>query len=414
MKLHYLIIGGGVAGTTAAETIRAQDIHADITIVSDEPHRFYSGIMLSKPNFFLEKIPFDSVWLKDEAWYKKNRITFVSNRRAVSLDTHNKTVTLDDGKELHYDKLLLAMGTGVHTLKIPGSNKKNIFYLRTLDDAQSIIAQIKHSKKAVVIGGGFIGFEMCDILHLAGVEVTVIVREPYFWQSVLDEKSGHIIEDALERNKIKIIHNANIEEIIGSESVLGVKLSDGTVIDTDMVIVGIGNTYPVEWIKNAGISTISGVIANEFLETNKKDVWVAGDSAEFMDVTLGEHIQLGNWTNAQQQGKVAALNMLASSGIGTRIPFCLVSFYTAYGFDTAIAFVGDIRKKDRTIIMRHFPELNACECILLKDNKLVGATLINYTKELSVIAKLIDKGVSVLDKEKELLDLTFNLKELLS
>ena len=411
--MKYLIIGGGAAGTTAAETIRAHDKKADITIVSDEPHRYYSRIMLSKPNFFLGKMPFDSIWLKDNAWYKKNKITFVSGRKAVSLDTHKKTIVLDDGIELNYDKLLIAVGGGARTLDVPGSDKKNFFYLRTLDDARSIIARIKHSKKAIVIGGGFIGFEMCDMLHSAGIEVTVIVRKPYFWQTALDEESGHIIEKALEKNKICIIRNAQVKEIIGDTAASGVKLSDGTMIEGDMIIAGVGITYPVGWVKNADITTASGILANEYLETSARDVWTAGDVAEFTDVTLGERVQLSNWANAQQQGKTAALNMLASSGIGSRMPFRLVSFYTAYGFGTAVAFAGDVRvTQDRTVITRRFPELNACVRLLAKDGRLVGATLVNHTRELSAIAKLIGNGTIITGKEQELSDPIFNLTSL--
>lgn len=412
MSSHYLIIGGGAAGTTAAETIRAHDKKTDITIVSDEPHRYYSRIMLSKPNFFLGKIPFDSIWLKDDAWYKKNKITFVSGKKAMSLDTHGKIVVLNDGIELNYDKLLLAVGGEARTLDIPCSDKKNFFYLRTLDDARSIIAQMKRSKKAVIIGGGFIGFEMCDMLHLAGVEVTVVVREPYFWQTVLDEESGHIIEKALEKNGVRIIRNAQAKEILGDAAVSGVKLSDGMTIEGDIIIAGVGIVYPVGWVKDAGVATASGIVANEYLETSARDVWAAGDAAEFTDVTLGERVQLGNWANAQQQGKTAALNMLSSVGIGLRVPFRLVSFYTAYGFDTAVAFAGDVRSQDRTVITRRFPELNACVRLLAKDGRLVGATLVNHTRELPAVAKLIGNGAIITGKEQELSDPAFNLSSL--
>lgn len=411
-KTEYLIIGGGAAGTTAAETIRTHDKKAGITIVSDEPHRYYSRIMLSKPNFFLGKLPFNSIWLKDDAWYKKNKITFISGKKAVSLDTHGKIVALDDGIELNYDKLLLAVGGGARTLDIPGSDKQNFFYLRTLDDARSIIAQIKHSKRAIVIGGGFVGFEMCDMLHLAGIEVTVIVREPYFWQTVLDEESGHIIEKALEKNGIHIIRNAQVKEVVGDSAVSGVKLSNGMMIEGNIIITGAGIVYPVGWVEDAGVVTASGIIANEYLETNVLDVWTAGDVAEFMDVTLGERVQMGNWMNAQQQGKIVALNMLASSGTGSRMPFRLVSFYTAYGFDTAVAFAGDVCAQNRTVIVRRFPELNACVRLLAKDGRLVGATLVNHTRELSAIAKLIGNGAIITGKEQKLSDPAYNLSSL--
>jgi len=174
-KIKYLIIGGGVAGTTAAETIRQNDPTGSCMIVSDEPYRLYSRIMLSKPNFFLEKIPFDRIWLKTEEWYTQNNITLTTGKKATKLDPQKKTITLDDGTEVAYEKLLLATGTCVRPWSIPGSDKEGVFYLRTLDHAKQIIAKVKSAKRAIVVGGGFIGFEMCDMLRLAGVDVTLIL-----------------------------------------------------------------------------------------------------------------------------------------------------------------------------------------------------------------------------------------------
>src|SRR3989338_6224558 len=160
-KVKYLIIGGGVAGTTAAETIRQNDEDGDILIVSDEPYRLYSRIMLSKPNFFLGKIPFDQIWLKQESWYEEKRITLASGKSAVGLDAKNKIIRLDDKTEIRFDKLLLAVGGCARKWGIDGAEKTGIFYLRTLDDAKAVIGGEKSSRLAVSVGGGFISFEMC-------------------------------------------------------------------------------------------------------------------------------------------------------------------------------------------------------------------------------------------------------------
>src|SRR3989338_4895071 len=188
-KIKYLVVGGGVAGTTAAETIRQKDDAGTIAIVSDEPYRFYSRIMLSKPNFFLEKIPFEQVWMKDAAWYEKNRVELLAGRKAVKLKTAKKAITLDSGDILNYEKLLLAIGGCARPWQLAGTEKRGIFYLRTLDDAKNVISTVKTSKQAVSIGGGFISFEMCDMLRLAGIDVTLILRESYFWEPILDETS---------------------------------------------------------------------------------------------------------------------------------------------------------------------------------------------------------------------------------
>ena len=408
-KIKYLIIGGGVAGTTAAETIRQQDPTGSCAIVSDEPYRLYSRIMLSKPNFFLEKIPFDQIWLKSADWYTQNNIMLIAGKRATALDTKAKTVTLDDGASIAYDKLLIAAGSCVRKWDIKGADKQNIFYLRALDDAKQIIAKVKTTKRAIVVGGGFVGFEMCDMLRLAGIDVTLVIREPHFWDPLLDELSGKRIEAALERGGVKILCNSLVTEAVGGDAVQGAILHNDSVLPADMIVVGIGTYCPLDWTAGSGITTNRGIITDEYLTTNASDVWAAGDGAEFNDVILGEQIQLGNWANAQMQGRIAARNMC-----GAHEQFRLVSFYVTGGFGITIAFAGDIRPAEgREIVARNAADGNSLSRIILKNGKIIGATMINNTKELAVITKLIEKGAPMEHNRDKLLDPLFDLKTLL-
>ena len=408
-EFAYLVIGGGIAGTTAAEVIRQNDANGEIAIVSDEPHRLYSRIMLSKPNFFMERIPFDRVWLKTDSWYAENKITLLLSKRAVLLDAGKKEIHLDDGEILRYGKLLLAVGGCARHWNLPGGDKKGIFYLRTLDDARAIIAAVKSAKHAVSVGGGFVSFEMCEMLRLAGIDVTLLLRESYYWEPLLDQTSGKMIETALEHGGVKILRNTETKEIIGGENAEGIVLSSGERIPADMIVVGIGVVCPFEWVEAAGINVNRGMLANEYLETNLPDVWVAGDSAEFQDVILAERVQLGNWVNAQMQGRVAGLNM-----VGKKEPFRLVSFYTTQGFGITIAFVGDVRPgPDRKVISRGPDASGSYGRIIIKDGEVVGATLINRTQELATISKIIEKDIKVADHESDIANTAFNLSDLI-
>lgn len=408
-KTKYLIIGGGIAGTTAAETIRQQDPTGSCAIVSDEPYRLYSRIMLSKPNFFLEKIPLDQIWLKQADWYTQHIISLIAGKKAVALDTGAKTVTLEDDTTIAYDKLLLAIGSCVRTWEIKDAEKQNVFYLRTLDDAKQIIAKVKTAKKAVVVGGGFVGFEMCDMLRLAEIDVTLVIRELHFWDPLLDEPSGKRIEAALEHGGVKILRNSLVKEVTGSDAVQGVMLHNDIIVPADMIVVGIGTYCSMEWIAESGITTNRGIITDDYLATSAPDVWAAGDGAEFKDVILGEQIQLGNWANAHMQGKIAARNMC-----GAHEQFRLVSFYVTSGFGITIAFAGDIRPAEgRKIIPRTTADGNSLSRIILKDKKIIGATMINNTKELAVITKLIEKGADMEHNEDKLSNPLFDLTTLL-
>src|SRR3989344_7918772 len=408
-KARYLIIGGGISGTTAAETIRRSDPTGSIIIVSDEPYRLYSRIMLSKPNFFLEKIPFDQIWLKKESWYTENNVQLVLGKSAVRLDSQVKTVTLNTGEKLRYEKLLLAVGGCARRWELPGAEKRGIFYLRTLDDAKTIMAAVKTVKHAVAIGGGFISFEMCDMLRLAGIDVTLLLRESYFWEPMLDETSGRMIEDALEKGGVKIMRNTEVSEIIGENAVEAVITKKGEKIPCQIASVGIGVFCPFTWVAEAGVKVNRGILSDEYLETSVPDIFVAGDSAEFKDLVLGEQIQLGTWVNAQMQGRTAGLNMTGAKNL-----FSMVSFYTTQGFGITIGFVGDVRpEKDRLIISRGSKEMNSYARLLLKDGKLMGATLINRTQELGPLSKLIEKRTNLAGKESELADVSFSLANLL-
>ena len=410
MELYkYLIIGGGVAGTTAAEVLRKNDKDGSIAIVSDEP-RFYSRIMLSKPNFFLEKIPFDNVWLKQKEWYEQNQINFIEGVTAKKLDSTAKTIELSDGKILQYEKLLLATGGEARPWPLLGANKKGICYLRDLSEAEVLMESVKTAKQAIAIGSGFVSFEMCEMMRLAGLQVALIMREPYYWYPLLDEESAKMIEACMEKGSVKILRGSEVSEILGDDKIEGVVLKDGTQIPCQLALVGIGLVCHLDWIKEAGVEINKGILANEYLETNVSHIYAAGDVAEFNDLVLGERVQLGNWVNAQMQGRTAALNML-----GSKTQFRFVSFYTAQGFGLNIAMSGDVRvKPEYKIIKRGSPESGSFARIIVDTkDEIIGATFINRTQDMSTINKLIESDFKVSGHESELSDPNFDLKSLL-
>lgn len=428
----YLIIGGGAAGVSAAETIRQNDQAGSLAIISDEEHPMYSRVMLSKPNFFLGKIPFGQIYLKGMEWYSDNKIDFIGGKKASELDATNKSVSLSDGSKISYGKLLIATGVEARKWSVPGADKKGIHYLRSLADGMAIMEHIKKAKSALTIGGGFISFEMADLLKMAGIDTSMILRESYFWEPILDERSGLMIENAMTKGGVKLIKNAEVKEVIGGENVGGVILNrapaiqgahinNGSPIEADnenpgsfpkklpcdMIVCGIGVVNPVSWLKDS-VATNRGILADEYLKTNAPDVWTAGDIAEYNDLLLEEHVQMGNWVNAREQGRIAGLNMSLEHK-----PFKFVSFYTTQGFGISIAFVGDVSpESDRTVIPRGSPEMNSYARIIIRNGEIEGATMINRTGEMASISKLIETNMKVAGKEKELGDADYDLKKL--
>jgi NAD(P)H-nitrite reductase large subunit len=407
-KFKYVIVGGGIAGTTAAETIRQIDPDGSIVIITDEPYPLYSRPTLSKPFFLSENPPRVNVWLKDPDWYEKNRIVLASGKSATALDVAAKTVTVGD-ESFGYEKLLLVLGAHARRWTTPGAGKKGVCYLRTLDEAKVIAGVMKTAKHAVVIGSSCVAFEAIEDLRLTGIEVTVIMLERYFWEPMLDEEGGRIVEKALADAGVTIMRQSEVKEVLGGENVEGVITKNGEKVDCDMILCGIGVVFPVDWVKTAGVNVDRGIVVNEYMETGAPDVWAAGDAAEYNDIVISGQCMAGNWMSAREQGRISGLNMA-----GKRESFKLVSFYTSHGFGLNIAFGGDIRLlSDRTTIGRGSAESGSHTRLILHDGKIVGVTLVNRVFELGTIVKLIGNRADVSTKLKELADPEFDLKQLL-
>ncbi len=384
-QFTYLIIGAGVAGTTAAETLRGLDANAPIAIVGDEPYDFYSRIALSKENYMLKKLPEEAIWLKKPSFYTEKNITYFKGRVATSLDPKQKKVALDNGETLGYEKLLIAVGGTPRCWTLPGSDKKGIHYLRRLDDARGIMADFETIKEGLLIGGGFISFELADIMVKRNIKATVMLREPYYWANLLDEESGRLIEDVLKKNGVDIIYEEEVVEVLGGEHAERVRTNKGRIIPASFIAVGIGIMDCLAPFRPSGIELGRGVLADKFLATNIPDVWTAGDCAEYLDVIFGERVQLGNWANAMLQGRCAAQNMF-----GKKTEFKALSAYTTTGLGMTICFVGDIRvTPEKKVIERGSRASGKYTRIVTLENRVVGAMQFNMTPELPWISKLI-------------------------
>jgi NAD(P)H-nitrite reductase large subunit len=422
-KFKYVIVGGGIAGTAAAETIRGKDADGSIVIITDEPYPLYSRVMLSKPFFLSGKDPKADIWLKTQDWYETNRIALVSGKSATALDVTAKAVTVGGlpaksfsedkslaGETFGYEKLLLALGAHARKWNVPGAGKKGICYLRTLDEAKEIVAAMQTAKRAVVIGSSNVAFEVIENLLSAGIAVTVVMLEKYFWEPMLDEEGGRIVEKALTDAGVEIMRQSEVKEVLGGLNVEGVVTKNGEKVDCDMILCGIGVVFPVEWAKAANVDVDRGIKVNEYLETSAPDIWAAGDVAEFNDVILEEQYMAGNWMSAREQGRVSGLNMA-----GGRECFKLVSFYTGHGFGLNVAFGGDIRLlPDRTAVGRGSAESGSHTRLILRGGNIVGVAMVNRINELGTIVKLMENRIDVGAKQKELADPEFDLKQLIA
>lgn len=386
--MTYVIVGGGIAGTTAAEELRKLQPDAEITIVSEEQHPCYSRVLL--PHYVKGKIPREKIFLKKETWYAEKNIEWITGERVVSFDPRNKHVVLESNRELPYDKLLIASGGEIRPLV---EDVRGVSYFRTADDADhmlQLIRELPAGTMGAVYGGGFIACEYINIFKRFEVPCVVAHRGPHFWSRILDAESGALIAKKLAEGGVKVISNATLQGFTGEDHVEAM-ITDKEAVACSMVGAGIGIAPELSWIKDAGVEVAHGVRANEYLETNIPDVFTAGDVTEFFDLTVGRHRMAGNWMSAQTQGRTVAKTMA-----GERTEFKLVSSYSTNVLGLEIIFIGDTDRAAATEV-RTFGsvELGGVTQLFARDGKVVGATLVNRNHDRAAITKWISEGTDI-------------------
>jgi NAD(P)H-nitrite reductase large subunit len=384
--MKFVIVGGGIAGTTCAEELRKLDPNAEITILSEEQHPIYSRVLL--PHYLKAKIPRERVFLKPADWYQKQNIEWLPGVRVEKLDVTNRFALTSEGRELPYDKLLLATGGEIETLP---EDRRGVSYLRTLDDADHLIqlSADRHHSEAAIYGGGFIACEYLNYFAHLGWPTTIAFRGPHFWSRILDAESGKLLNEHIRSRGVTVLPETTFEGLVGEHDLEAVSLrgpQGRSNLRCSILGVGIGIRSELSWIAESGVEVGRGVRANEYLETNVPDVWTAGDGAEFFDVVVGHHRQVGNWMNAQMQGRVAAKNM-----VGEKTAFRLVSSYSTNALGLEIIFVGetDPKQADETRVFGSAAEGGVTN-VFLKMGKAVGATIIGRNKDRAPVTKAID------------------------
>lgn len=422
----FLIIGGSAAGTTAAEVIRTLAPQATITIVCDENHEEYSRVLL--PHYIRHKVNREQVFLKKPEWYQDKLIELIKGTKVTKLDSKGHKVTLSSGEDYQYGKLLIAIGGYVNKLNVPGTDLGNILYMRTVEDADKIIEVASKSKRAVVVGGGFIGLEFTSCFAMNGVrDVTVLVMEPYYWQGKLDGDSSRVLANTLAKNGVKILTNEEVDRFDprireDDKGTVGVvKTKSGKTFEVDVVGVGIGIKSDLSWLERSGIEINRAIVTNEYLETNLPDVYAAGDCAEFNDLIFNRQHIMGNWANATSQGSAVGKTMAhsASSGqAGQRTVFDTASSYSINFFDGACSFIGvtDDKFADE-VISRGSVGGGKMTRIFVKTidgvMRVVGATIINNPAEVSPLSMAVKNRIDIVSNKDKLSDQNFDLKGLI-
>ena len=395
---NIVIVGASLAGTRAAETLRAEGFSGSITMVGDEPHKPYDRPPLSK-NFLAGEWDVDRIALRKPEALEELQLTWKLGAPATSLNTNESTLTLATGETISYDGLIIATGGVVRRLP-QQPTLAGIHVLRSIDDAEGLRAELNEGTRVVVIGAGFIGLEAAATATKRGATVTVLEGLDAPLIRALGPQMGSAIGDVHTRNGVTIRCGVSVASINGTTRVESITLATGEVVPADVVIVGIGVAPATSWCEGSGLTISDGIVCNAQLNAGPKNVYAAGDVLRwpnhfFTDVE--ETMRVEHWTNAAEQGAHAAKNLLAALNNTEQAPYEAVPFFWSDQFDARIQFLGRVTKDATAQVVAGNPAEGKWCAMYVANNRLVGVLGVSMPKLVMPSRVLLSTHTSVED-----------------
>ena len=364
------IVGGGLAGATAAGELREQGFAGAITIYASEPHLPYERPPLSK-SVLLGKKPIESAYVHDGAWYDEHDITVKAGTAVTAISVDDHTLTTADGESV-FDRLILATGSSPRHLRLADESASSVHYLRTIEDNQELVAGFGEGRSVVIVGGGWIGLEVAAAARLSGCAVTVYEAADLPLLGVLGPEVAQAFAD---------LHRAH-----GVDLRLGASVTAADLADADLVVVGIGVAPNVELAEKAGLDVDNGVLVDAMLRTSHPDVFAIGDIAKHDHPVLGRRIRVEHWDNAIEQGKTAAHNILGAGERYVRQPY----FFTDQ-YDLGMEYVGNVGPDGYDDVVIEGDLAGAFRAFWLKDDVVAAAMQANDWDASDVIKDAVGK-----------------------
>jgi NAD(P)H-nitrite reductase large subunit len=407
MAESYVIIGDGVAGSSAAETIREEDPGAEITVVTEEGEPLYNRILIKE--FAKGKLPEAPLSIHDEEWYADRDIDLRLNTVVTRLDIDAKAIHTHEGEEIGYDALLLAVGGTPAQLPVENSDADGVHHFWTFQDARRIAEHASDADRGVVVGAGLLGIDFAAICGAQGVEADYLMRGECWWRYALSPEGAEIIHDGMRELGVTPRLESGVDrfETDGEGSLVAAIDSNGERYEAEFAGVAIGLSFNTELLEGTGIDTDGGIIVDEHMRTNLEDVYAAGDVTRFHDVILGERTQNGSWGSAKEQGTVAAANMVNGHGSET---FRWVPSYSITHFDFPFMSFGHPTIGDDTVDRRYSD--SEYRQLSFKNGKLIGGVLIGDLAPQSAYKSLIREERPVADQKEVLLAERVDVDEL--
>ncbi len=376
-----VIVGGGAAGFAAAEMLRREGYQQPVTMISADDAGPYDRPNISK-DYLAGTAPEEWIPLRPPDWYAGTRIDLLTQRRVVRLRPDERSVELDDGSRREYGALLLATGASPVKLDIPGAGLPHVHYLRTLADSRAIIGRATQARQAVVVGASFIGLEVAASLRTRNLEVHVVAPDAIPMQRVLGPDLGRFVRKLHDEHGVQF----HLGQTLASIDERSVTLKDGTRLDADLVVVGIGVRPNVELAQQAGLRLDRGVVVDEYFRTSAPGIWAAGDIVRWPDRYTGAAIRVEHWVVAERHGQAAARNI-----IGQNQPYTAAPFFWSAHYDVSIRYVGHAQEWDEVQVVGSLPDRD-CLVGYRKNGKTLAVASINRDAESLKIQVAMDRG----------------------
>jgi len=377
-----VVVGGGQAGAQAIDTLRREGFTGRLLLIGDEPELPYQRPPLSK-KYLSGELTADRLPFRHRAFYEEHRVELRLGLQAVALDPGARRVELADGEVLSYDRLLLALGSSVRRLICPGADLPGVHYLRTVADVMLIRAAIKPGRRAVIIGGGYIGLETAATCRYMGCEVTVLELADRVMNRVVAPCVSQFFEQEHRAQGIHISCNTRVTRLEGAGCVEHVVCADGSKVAADLVIVGVGAIATTALASAAGLACDNGIIVDEYCRTSDEAIFAAGDCCNHPSLRFGRRVRIESVDNAFEQAKSAAFNLLDRKIAHDRVPW-----FWSDQYDCKLLIAGLSEDYDRQVL-RGDPATRSFSVCYLKGSELIAVEAVNHSKDYMAGRKLI-------------------------
>ncbi|MCB0853355.1 MAG: NAD(P)/FAD-dependent oxidoreductase [Bacteroidetes bacterium] len=401
MSQTCIIVGMGHAAGQLAPSLRQNGWEGKIIMIGEEDMLPYHRPPLSK-DYLLGKREREKLLIRPQASYEKLNVECRTNTRVTNINREAHTIEPDNGEKLSYQKLILATGSRVRKLNLPGSDLKNIFYVRNIADVMQIKAAVQDGGKAVIIGGGYIGLEAAAVLKQLGMEVTLLEAMDRILSRVTSPEMSAFFTRAHQEEGVKVLTNELVTEFKGETRIEEVICEDGTSYPADMVIVGIGILPNVELASEARLAVNDGILVNEHAQTEDPDIFAVGDCTSHFNEHYQIQCRLESVPNAMDQAKAAAATICGNPTAYKDLPW-----FWSDQFDIKLQIAGLTHGYDQIVIRGDMNEGRSFVIWYLKNGELIAADCVNRPREFMMARKIIHQRVHI--NEELLADETANL-----